>query len=354
MTVHKDIQQAIGKSVVRKSIISRILKYLLIFSGSMAIVIVAFGAFIYFSLLFGPGPMELSEFHPFKSPKAKTEYLAFENKMAKTWPVISEEKNIQTSFGSTFIRISGPADASPLVLLPGGGSNSYIWNANIAAFSKEYRTYALDNIYDWGRSVYTRKIESGKDFADWLDELFEKLQFDTTLRIIGYSYGGWVTSLYALYYPQRLNHVVLIAPAWTILPVSNDWLLRAAKSLLPFRTFKKEIMYWVWSDLAKMGNKGIKLIEDRIDYYTIALKCFKLKQGVEPTVLTDTELVTLKPPVLYLVGENETCYNGQEATNRLNKVAPRIETELIQGTGHDLMFTHTETVNKRILEFLGN
>jgi hypothetical protein len=25
---------------------------------------------------------------------------------------------------------------------------------------------------------------------------------------------------------------------------------------------------------------------------------------------------------------------------------------LIRGTGHDLMFTHTEMVNKRILEFL--
>jgi len=352
MTMNNNITQTTGKSVKRKSFFSRILKYLLIFLGSMILLILSFGAWIYFSLIFGPGPMEISDFHPFKSSKAKIEYLAFEEKMAKTWPVNSEEKSVQTSFGKTFMRISGPVDSPPLILLPGGGSNSYIWHANIKEFSKEYRTYALDNIYDWGRSVYTRKIETGQDFAGWLNELFDTLHIDNNIRIVGYSYGGWVTSQYALYYPERLNHVVLIAPAWTILPVSNEWLLRTAKSVLPIRKFKKEIMYWVWSDLSKMGDKGKTLVEDRIDYYSIAMKCFKLKQGVEPTVLTDSDLIKLKPPVLYLVGENETIYNGHEAITRLNKVAPKIETELIKATGHDLMFTHTEMVNKRILEFL--
>lgn len=352
MTINKDNNEIIGKSVKRKSILSRILKYLLIFLGSMTLLILSFGAWIYFSLIFGPGPMDISDFHPFKSPKAKTAYLAFEDKMAKTWPVISEEKIVQTSFGKTFMRISGPVDAPPLVLLPGGGSNSYIWHANIKEVSKDYRTYALDNIYDWGRSIYTRKIENGKDFANWLDELFDTLHFDNNVRIIGYSYGGWVTSQYALYHPERLNHVVLIAPAWTILDVPDEWLLRTAESLLPIRFFKKKIMYWVWKDLANMGTNGIKLVEDRIDYYQMAMKCFKLKIGVQPTVLTDVELQTLKMPVLCLVGEHETIYDGKNAINRLNKVAPKIETELIKGTGHDLMFTHTEMVNKRILEFL--
>ena len=82
------------------------------------------------------------------------------------------------------------------------------------------------------------------------------------------------------------------------------------------------------------------------------MKCFKLKTGVQPTVLTDSELKKIKLPLLYLVGENETIGNGKSTVNRLNRVAPGIETELIPNTGHDLMFTHTEIVNKRIIEFL--
>jgi len=345
------MNETIVNTLKRRSALFRIFKYLFIFLGSVTLLVLTFIAWIYFSLIAGPDPFELNDFHPFKSPKAKVEYLAFEDTMAKNWPVISEEKTVTTSFGKMFMRISGPVDGPPLVLLPGGGSNSLIWHANIKAFSEEYRTYALDNIYDWGRSVYTRKMETGRDFADWLDELFDTLQLGNNIRLAGYSYGGCVTSQYALNYPERLSHVVLIAPAWTILDVQNEWLLRTAKSLLPIRFFKKKIMYWVWKDLAHMGTAGIKLVEDRIDYYQIAMKSFKLKTGVQPTILTDDELRQLKMPILYIVGENETCYDGESAISRLHETAPEIETLFIRGTGHDLMFTHTHLVNGRILEF---
>ena len=136
------------------------------------------------------------------------------------------------------------------------------------------------------------------------------------------------------------------------MPVSNEWLLRTAKSALPIREFKKEIMYWVWSDLSKMGDKGKTLVEDRIDYYSIAMKCFKLEQGVEPTVLTDSDLIKLKPPVLSIWLAIMTFTMVTKQLRGLIQVAPKIETELIKATGHDLMFTHTEMVNKRILEFL--
>lgn len=351
MTTNKK-NDAIVNSIKRKPILNRIFKYLLIFLGSVALLVLTFVAWIYFTLIAGPRPFEVNDFHPFKSPKAKVEYLAFEDNMAKNWPVISEEKTVATSFGKTFLRISGPIDAPPLILLPGGGSNSLIWDANIEAFSEKYRTYALDNIYDWGRSVYVRKIENGRDFANWLDELFDTLQLGNNIRLAGYSYGGWIASQYALNFPERLANVVLIAPAWTILDVQNEWLLRSAKSLLPMRKFKKEMMYWVWKDLAKMGDNGRRRVEERIDYYQKAMQCFKLKTGVQPTVLTDTELNKLTMPVLYLVGDNETCYNGEDAINRLHQTAPQIETIFIRDTGHDLMFTHTDMVNGRILEFL--
>lgn len=354
MTKNTVKNKLVDKSVKPRSSGSKIFKYFLIGTGSISLLFIAFFAWIYLSLFSGPGPMEISEFHPFRSAKAKTRYLAFEDTMAKKWPIISEERIVKTSFGKTFMRISGPVDAPPLVLLPGGGSNSLILRANIKALSEEYRTYALDNIYDYGRSVYTRKIETGRDFANWLDELFDTLGLGKDIRILGYSYGGWVASQYALYHPERLNHVVLIAPAFTVLPLTSEFLMRMVATLIPVRYFKERIMYWVWKDLSQMGDSGKEIVEDRIDYYQMALKCFKFKQPVNPTVLTDSELINLKMPVLYLVGEHETAYNAKNAINRLNKVNPNIRTELIYGTGHDLLFTHTEIVNQKILDFFGN
>lgn len=298
--------------------------------------------------------MEMNDFHPFKSDKAKTEYYAYEREMEKSWPIRSENKIIETSQGKTFIRISGPENGPALILLPGGGSNSHIWHANIKTLSEVYRTYALDNIYDYGRSIYTQQLETGQDYSSWLDELSDSLHLGNDIRMIGYSYGGWVVSQFALHHPERLKQVVLIAPAATILPFSDEYLLEMVKTLIPGRYFKERIMYWVWKDLAAKGEWGKKLVEDRINYYALSLKSFKFKQPVNPTVLTDKELNRISIPMLYIVGENETVYNAHEAISRIKKVNSEIQTELIHNTGHDLMFTHTDTVDSIMLDFLND
>jgi pimeloyl-ACP methyl ester carboxylesterase len=352
MTMDKNKNKEISFAVKRPKSDHRILKYLLVSAGSVFLLLVVIVEWIYFSVFFGPGPQDYSGSHPFKSVKAKAEYLAFEDAMAKKWPILSEERLVQTSFGKTFMRVSGPADAPPLVLLPGGGANSIIWNANIPALSRNYRTYALDNIYDYGRSVYTREMKTGADMAKWLNELFDTLRLGNDIRIMGYSYGGWVVSQYALWHPERLSHVVLIAPVFTVYPLSGKYILSMLATLIPVRYFKSKIMYCVWADLAQRGDSGKQLVEDRIDYYQTALKCFKFKQTPTPTVLTDEEFKKLNMPVLFMVGEHETVYDPKSAIDRIRRVNPRIRTELILGTGHDLMFTHTEVVNQKVLGFL--
>jgi len=337
----------------KKSIFYRIAKYLALTAGTALLLTVAFSVWIYLEVFSGPGIMEISEYHPFKSENAKKEYLSFEDETEKCWPLNSEKKTVQTSYGSTFMRVSGPADAPPLVLLPGGGSNSLIWFANIESLSEEYRTYALDNIYDFGRSVYTRKFESGDDFAGWLNELFDSLRLGNDLRIIGYSYGGWVVSQYALRHQERLSRAVLVAPASTVMPISGEMILDMISTLIPVRYFKEKTMNRVAKDLVAMGgDKKKKIVDDRVDFLEMAYKCFKFKSLPNPTVLTDSDLQSLNIPVFYLVGSNETVCNPDSAINRLNKTAPLIQTELIPGTGHDLIFTHTEIVNGMILKFL--
>jgi pimeloyl-ACP methyl ester carboxylesterase len=352
MRSHSEEHQGITPSSQRSSHRSRVVKYLLGVVGGIILSIVAVAMWTYCSLLSGPGEMEMSDGHPFRSTEAKERYLAFEGTMVRRWPIVSEERLVKTSFGSTFIRISGPSDAPPLILLPGGGSNSYIWSANIAALSGEYRTYALDNIWDFGRSVPTRRIQSGRDFSGWLDELFDTLRLGKEIRIVGYSYGGWVSSQYVLAHPERVKAAVLIAPAYTILPLPAAYIWGMVSTLIPMRYPKEKMLSWVWKDLAESGADGKAMVDERVEYVSIAFSCFKFKTPVNPTVLSDAELQGIRIRLLYLVGEHETCYDAESAVSRLARVAPGISVELIPGTGHDLMFTHTDVVNRKILEFL--
>ena len=147
--------------------------------------------------------MEFPAYHPFRSVQARDEFLALYDRRAKAWPLDSEEILVDTSYGTTFARVSGPAGAPPLVLLPGAGGNSLMWIPNIEALSRHHRTYALDNIYDYGRSVYTRPIKNGEDFARWLDGLFRALALDDQLALAGVSFGAWISSQYTLRFPER-------------------------------------------------------------------------------------------------------------------------------------------------------
>jgi pimeloyl-ACP methyl ester carboxylesterase len=296
--------------------------------------------------------MEITPHHPFRSIHAQKRYLDMYDKWEERWPITSEARMVDTSYGQTLVRISGSDDAPPLVLLPGASANSLMWLPNIEALSESYRTYAVDNIYDFGRSVFMHTMTTPDDFVNWLDELFNALGLEEPINLMGLSYGGWLTSQYALRFPDRLDRIVLLAPASTVLPLSFDFLKHALISLVPLRHFTKNMMKWLLTDWAKKDKSTQLLLEDWMESIYLGSRCFKPKMLVSPTVLTDEELQSLEVPVLFVVGENEKIYSAQTALERLGRMAPRIKTKLIPGAGHDLTVVQAELVNKVVLEFL--
>jgi pimeloyl-ACP methyl ester carboxylesterase len=219
---------------------------------------------------------------------------------AKKWPVDSETCFVNTSYGQTFVRLSGPAGAPPLVLQHGGGGNSLQWIPNIEALSKSYRVYAVDNIYDLGRSIYTQTIKSSDDFVKWLDELFSALELGNNINLMGLSYGGWLTSQYALRFPDRLDKIVLLAPAGTVLPLRLEWIMRAVLCLVPNRYFTKRFMYWLLEDLAQKDEASRIMLEEEVDAAFVRLRCFKPTRLVNPTVLEDEELKSIKGEIKWI------------------------------------------------------
>jgi pimeloyl-ACP methyl ester carboxylesterase len=303
-------------------------------------------------MLPGSGPIEVTEYHPFRTAEARERFLTLYDQRAQRWPVPSENRTVSTSHGTTFVRISGPVGAPPLVLLHGVSGNSLQWMPNIEALSQEFRVYAVDGITDHGRSVYTRAIESPEDYARWLDELFNGLELRDRIQLVGLSYGGWLTSQYALRFPERLDKIVLVAPVGTVLPLRMEWIRRAALSALPHRRFTRDFMYWLLEDLVRGDEAGQRMVDEWVEESYVALRSFKPKHMVNPTVLEDSDWKRLKVPTLYLVGENEKIYSAREAVQRLAAVAPQVEVAVIPRAGHDLTIVQAERVNGTILEFL--
>jgi pimeloyl-ACP methyl ester carboxylesterase len=306
------------------------------------------------SLFRAPDMSKVPAYYPFKSAKKMELYLNYYDTRAKQWPVPSEAKYIQTSYGKTFVRISGPADAPVLALLPSASASSLIWIPNIKTLSQSFRVYAIDNISDFGRSINSRVIKNSDDSVSWLDELFTAMGLVDNINLMGLSLGGWITSQYALRHPERLHKIILAAPAATIIKLPGEWAWRGLLSALPNRRFMKKFMVdWMFQDLVKKKDPAsIDMLNRTVDDAMMALKCYKFRMPLAPTVLTDDELRSFKIPVLFLVGEHEVIYPAEQAVQRINTVAPAIQTEIIRNASHDLTISQTEIVNDIVAAFL--
>jgi pimeloyl-ACP methyl ester carboxylesterase len=297
--------------------------------------------------------MTYPPYHPFRSQKAKERYLEYYDKRAQSWPVAAESVPVDTSYGLTFVRISGPVHAKPLVLLPSTSATSLIWQPNIETLSKNFRVFAVDNIHDFGRSIYKRPIRGVADMVNWLDGLFTALGLEKNINLMGLSYGAWLSVQYALHFPDRLAGIVLCAPPATLYPLPGKWAWYGITSLIPHRRFLTNTTRWMFPELTRKEDEASRqqvtaLVEDAF----IGLRCFKLKMPVAPTVLSDDELRGICMPALFLVGENEVVYPARKAVQRLNAVAPGIKTQIIPHAGHDLTIVQAEMVNELVREFL--
>ena len=303
----------------------------------------------------GSGSTEWTEFpgyHPFRSEEAKRKYLDLYDLRAKEWPVPSVTQMVDTSWGRTFVRMSGPEGSPPLVLLPGAASTSLMWIPNVRALSRNYRTYAVDNIYDFGRSIYTRPIRTAGDYAGWLDELVNALEPRAAINLVGMSYGGWLAGLYSMHFPERVDKTVLLAPPGIVMGLSLKFMLRAVMVLLPRRYTIRKFMGWIFEGLLRKGESGREALEMLSDDVLTAFRCFKPRRFIPPRRLKDEELRKLRGPLLFMVGGNEKIYSAGKAVQRLNRIVPWIRTEIIPGADHAFTFAEADIVNEKILGFL--
>jgi pimeloyl-ACP methyl ester carboxylesterase len=297
--------------------------------------------------------VELTAHHPFRSAQAKERYLNFYDTRAERWPVPFETRMVETKYGQTFVRVSGPADGPPLILQHGIAATSLMWMPNIKAWSAKYRIYAVDSIHDFGRSVSTQVPTAPGDFVDWLDELFTALDLGDDINLIGMSYGGWLTTQYALEHQDRLAKIVLLAPAASVMPLPWQFMVYSILSLIPLRSVSSRPFYWLMKDLVGNGEEGRREVAEWAESVFLGERCFKRRWPVAPTVLSDEELRRIQIPTLYLVGENEKIYSGPDAVERLKMVAPHMQAELLPDAGHDLNVVQAELVNRLVLDFLG-
>jgi len=219
----------------------RFLRILGIVCTAVLLLVLGFAGWIALQLRAMNRPVVIDGIHPFRSASKRDRYLENYDARASRWPVPSKEVYVDTSWGKTFVRISGPEGGPPLVLLPGANATGLKFAPNVGAWAQHYRVYTVDTIFDFGRSIYIRNLQTPEDFVDWLDELLVRLGLPEDVNLLGLSCGGWIAGRYGLAHPERLKRLVLVAPAATVAWFSSDFIKYGVMCLIPHPRFTQKV-----------------------------------------------------------------------------------------------------------------
>lgn len=295
------------------------------------------------------GAREASTIHPnFRSDEHARRYLDAYDAVLEAWPVSFEARDIDTAWGRTHVKVSGPEQALPLVLLPAMNASSTMWHANIEALSEANRVYAIDTIGAAGKSVAVRPLETREDFELWLHEVLEQLGLERA-SFMGSSHGGWLALTFAMAEPERVDRLALLGPAGSFTPMKRSVFSRVT---LAYSVRTRPVLegFFRWAGNGVLRTDGVYALT--LEQAIVAMQGFRAEVKFLPTVYTDEELRALAPPVLLLLGENDVLYAAEPALARAGALIPDLDAEIVTGAGHGVQSHGANGVNDRVLAFL--
>ncbi|WP_372663298.1 alpha/beta fold hydrolase [Amycolatopsis kentuckyensis] len=237
-----------------------------------------------------------------------------------TWPGAREEARVPTPEGETFVVVSGPAGAPPLVLLPGSGSNAAEWVPRIPALTERFRVYAVDVIGEPGLSAETRPPLDSDRYARWLDAVLDHFGVSRAAFLTS-SFGGWLALDYATRRPERVAALALRCPIG-LGPMKKGFVVKAVLlSLLGAKGRRKSMA-------STIGEPETSPI---VEHQLLVAAHYRYRTGPFP-VFGDAALGRLTMPVYAVVGADDAMVGSATTARRLEAAGAVVD--LVPGTGH--------------------
>lgn len=255
----------------------------------------------------------------------------------RDWPIPAEHVRVPTRQGETFVLVSGPDDAPPVLLLHGSGANATMWRDDIGSWARHFRTYAVDLVGEPGESAPSRPPLASDAYALWLDDVREGLGV-TSAAIVGVSLGGWMAVDYATRRPERVTRLVLLCPGG-LGRQRMGWLVKA----MFLRLFGRRGALRSAAVVTGLDTPETRPVLDEV---VLTFAHFKPRTERLP-VFSDDTLRRLTMPALVIVGGRDVLFDSEGTADRVHRCLPHATVEVLPEAGHAIL-GRTESV----LEFL--
>lgn len=254
-----------------------------------------------------------------------------------------------------------------IILIHGLGSYAPAWKKNIETLSENHRVIALD-LPGYGKSSKGKYEASMTFYATVVKNLMETLHLPSAI-IGGHSMGGQIAMTMALAYPEKVDGLLLVAPAGfeTFTAGEKEWfrevLTPTAVKLTPAETVAENIA-WNFYDMPQDADfmitdrLAMRNCEEFDAYCYIIPECVK---GMVDQPVFD-HLKDIHQPALVIFGKQDNLIpnrflNGGK-TEAIAKAGtaqlPDANLHMIDKAGHFVHFEKANTVNQIIHDWVTN
>ncbi len=253
-----------------------------------------------------------------------------------------------------------------LVFVHGLSSNSDAWYRNIEKLKKDYTCISID-LPGYGKSFKNANEFTATYFAEILKEFSGKLKLKK-FTLIGHSMGGQASIKFASKYPEKLEKLILIAPAgieeFTEFEGNAMKMVMNSKTIMATSEDQIERNYQL--NFYKMPKEANQMIEDRknivkaADFELHALAIQNSVKGMLDDKVID-DLEKIKTPTLFLFAKNDQLIPNKylhpllsiEALSQTAKESiANSKLIIIDEAGHFLQFEKPIEVNAAIKNFM--
>lgn len=276
------------------------------------------------------------------------------------------EVQYQELAGGQQVAYMDEGEGPPLMLIHGLGSYIPAWQRNIPELSKKYRVIALD-LPGFGKSPAAVGEYSIPFFARTVAQLQDSLGIGQAVWI-GHSMGGQIALEAAVKYPDKINKLVLSAPAGfeqfskqegaMMKQFMTSASIKATPDSLVRKTFRAS--FYTFSREAQFMVDDRLAIRSAADFNRYAnAYAGSVAAMIDGPVLE--KLPEIEQPVLVIFGKQDALIPNRQLHPNLTtkqvaesgmRELPNGQLQIINKTGHFVQFEQPEAVNRMILEFL--
>jgi len=265
---------------------------------------------------------------------------------------------IKLSDGMTHYELLGTKDGPVVVLVHGATIPMWIWDPQIEAFTTAGFQLLRYDMYGRGYSDRPDADYNRELYRKQLLDLLNNLGLKEPVDLVGMSLGGAIVTDFTANYPERVQHLVLIAPLVNSvskdtsikmlrIPILGDFLMR----MVAVKTVTKRANSLIQG--MDRADEYSQLLYEQITYEGFERAALSMFRGDAMRDYQEAYRTVGKQnrEVMLIWGTEDTDISRERIDDVISAV-PNIQVHIIEGVGHQMNLEESEKVNELVVDFL--